>query len=82
MIFIYTKNMIGPMIYEKTFLTEWTENNKLYGDEIKAINWIEAQKIADFNNRGEKVIGILEQSEEIKENEFSPWLNVHTLRTN
>lgn len=55
-----------------TYLTEWKEGEKTFGGEIEAFNWFEAQKIADFNNRGEKVIGLLVEEIEANPNTFLP----------
>lgn len=57
----------------KIFLSEWEQNGKIYGDEIKAINWLEAQKIVDFNNRNEKIIGELVETKIMTKNQFLPW---------
>ena len=61
----------------KKYATQYVENGKLMGGEIEADNILAAQAIAEFNGKGEEVVGEILHEEEWSEGGYPgaiiPW---------
>lgn len=61
----------------KKFATEYVENGRLMGGEIEAENILAAQAIAEFNGKGEVVLGEMVFEQEFPDGCFPgiiiPW---------